>query len=461
MDEKHMSDEDRAQADRARQDKSQADQGQPAESGLTQEEPGQRQPDRSGPEHSLVNSSQPTKTEPMQDGAPSSRPARDERSPNGSGQAQPLQRESEQGQSDQGHAGDPEAGRTQPPDAAKAKPKPKKGKPSFDEFLLDLTDTIKGPSKKDDLPVVMRLLRKGYDGEVQPDHAEKVFDVIKTYSSADRLIVQLTTALPKRPSAIARTVRNRLRLWIEDAIRYPDATPGSDRLFELADWVKTGDRKPKDPEAHRYPDDWIRMAFACLAAEPDLAIRCAAVHRLLEVVARLGNQKAKGAFRTDGTTFLREAGKLISSRTISAGRVAASLQFGYPLEEASRRDRVALSRAREEAAEAEEKSRTLAEKNERLRQQLDDAMNKADSTQRELDETRSELTVQVDRMKDLEHHWETTSEQKLARLRHQVATDLGHDLQEARLALDRDSPNVEMGLNRIRKAETVIRALDT
>ncbi len=190
-------------------------------------------------------------------------------------------------------------------------------------------------------------------------------------------------------------------------------------------------------------------------------VRGQAVHRLLAAIARSGKRDSTGPFRTDCRSFLREARKLISTKKISIGKVAAALQFGNPLEETSRQDRTALSRVREETSEAVEKSRTLTEVNQRLKQQLDDALIRADNTQRELDETRSELTIQSDRLNELEHHWETTSKQRLARLRHQVTSDLGHDLQEARLALDRALPNVEMALNRIRKAEVTIRTLDT
>jgi len=373
--------------------------------------------------------------------------------------SQPTRVRPDRSQSDQGQPGQTQARQIQAPEETGATQK--KRKPSFEEFLADLTDAITRQSDKDDLPAVIRLLMHGYDGEVQPVHAEKVFDAFKNYRSADRLIVQLTTAMPKRPSAIARTVRNRLRSWIGELVRYPAATPGNDRLFELTDWIRAGDTTPRKGESSRYPPDWVRMAFASLTAEPDLPVRSAAVHRLLAAIVTSGNRNTTGLFRTDCQSFLREAGKLISAKTISVGRVTASLQFGNAFEEASRQVQAALSRSREEATEAAERSRTLTEENQRLQQQLDDALSRANRAQRELDQTRSELTVQSDRLKELEHHWETTSEQRLARLRHQVASDLGHDLQEARLALDRDSPNVEMGLNRIRKAEAMIRALDT
>lgn len=336
-----------------------------------------------------------------------------------------------------------------------------KTKPSFDTFLADLTDMIRSESKKDELTAIMRLMKRGYEGDVQPDQADKVFDLVKHYDSADRLAVQLATALPQRPSAIARTIRNRLRSWMKELVGYPVATPGEDRLFELADWINEGDSAQKSEGSLRYPPEWVRMALACLTTESELTLRGVAAHRLLKAFAGEGKPDSTRTFQTDCQGFLKEAGKLISAKTISVGKVAASLQFGHPLEALSRQDRDALSQALLETENAADKLRKLGEEKQRLQEQLEDAQSRVEATQRELDETRTELENQHERLMELEQHWETASEQRLSQLRHQVTSNLGHDLQEARLALDRETPNVEMGLKRIRKVEEMIRAMDT
>lgn len=355
----------------------------------------------------------------------------------------------------------PDANQDKPAEAKVAKegrPRPKrKPKPSFDEFFQNLSETITKESKKDELPSVMRLLKQGFAEEVQPDHAEKVFGLIKEYRSVDRLAVQLATALPPRPSGIARAVRNRLRSCSAELICYPADRPGEDRFFDLASWIKAGNAKPDQLDAPRHPPEWVRMAFTCLATEPDALVRSEAVHRLLTMIARTGKRGQVGSFHTDSQSFLIEVGKLVSAKKISPGKVTSALQFAHPLEEKSQQDQAALSEMRKETDEANEKSCSLIEKNVQLQQQLDSTLICEKELQQQLADTTEQLTLEKDRLNEREKHWEKRSVQDLTRQRHRIVSELGHDLQEARLALDRESPNTEMALNRIRRAEETIR----
>jgi len=70
-----------------------------------------------------------------------------------------------------------------------------------------------------------------------------------------------------------------------------------------------------------------------------------------------------------------------------------------------------------------------------------------------------QVSAEQERARELEKFWEKKSEQELARQRHQIATALAHDLQEACLALDRESPNAAMALNRVPAAHETVRSL--
>ena len=284
--------------------------------------------------------------------------------------------------------------------------------------------------------------------------------MIREYSSADRLAVQLATARPQRPGAIARVVRNRLESWISELIGYPSHQPGEDRFFDLAGWIKAGNTRGEQVEGDRYPPKWARMAFACLATEADTLLRCEAVYKLLTTIGKTGRGGPAREPLADSEGFLREAGKLLSTKKISPGKVVAALQFAHPLEERSREAQTAASEKWKEANEANERSRQLTESNLQLQRQIDSALIRERELQRQLAEAANKLAEEEERIRELEKHWEETSEQNLARQRHKIVSELSHDLQEARLALDRESPNREMALNRIRRAEDTIHRLD-
>jgi len=340
-----------------------------------------------------------------------------------------------------------------PAEAAPSKherPPQNKQRPSFETFIQMLTEAITRGPTKNQLPTVVRLLKRGFTGEVRPDQANQVVELIKDYSSADRLAVQLTIALPQKPSGIARAVLNRLRSWFAELTGYPGEQADQDRLLDLTHWIVAGNQKPESP---RFPADWLRMAFTCLASERDPLVRCEAVYKLLSTIARAAKRDRSGPFSSDSQTFLHEAAQLVSATTIIPRKVAAALQFAHPMEERFRQHEVVAREARSELIDATQKVRTLGEENTKLRQQLELALTRENELRRQSERLAGQVSAEQERTRELEKFWEKKTEQALARQRHELATALAHDLQEARLALDRESPNTGMALNRVRGAE--------
>lgn len=351
--------------------------------------------------------------------------------------------------------GDPAKGKA----ATQDKPKLKNQRPSFEMFVHMLSETLSGGSTKNQLSAVLRLLKRGFDGEVRPEQANKVFDLIKGCSWADRLSVQLTAAHPQKPSGIARAVLNRLRSCFSELTGYPPEQGDKDRLLDLTDWIVAGSQKQNQPETTRFPAEWIRMAFTCLASERDTFVRCRAVYHLLSTIARTGKRDRSGPFSPDSQNFVHEAAQLVSAKAISPRKVAAALQFAHPMEERARQQEAAARDARNASLEATQKARTLAEENTQLRQQLQTALAHTNELRQQSERLAVQVSTEQERTRELEKFWEKRSEQELARQRHQISTALAHDLQEACLALDRETPNAAMALNRVRAAHESIRSL--
>jgi uncharacterized protein YeeX (DUF496 family) len=57
----------------------------------------------------------------------------------------------------------------------------------------------------------------------------------------------------------------------------------------------------------------------------------------------------------------------------------------------------------------------------------------------------------------LDQHWRGVSEQELAKQSGSFRNKVSQELREALLALDRDDPNLEMGLRRLRRIEDILK----
>lgn len=339
----------------------------------------------------------------------------------------------------------------------------KSSKPAFDEFLKSLRDAIEASAKKDVLPKIILTLKKGFAGDLRPDHVDAVVNALAQYRSLDRLGVRLIPDGSSKGGRLLVAVRNRLRSRFADDVAFPQpqgsTAQDADRWSVLMEWIKAGDARRPRPDLPQYPEEWSRKAFVCLASEPDEGLRLGGVNRLLHIIARRSMRGGK-AFHSDSLGFVREASKLVSAAKISIARVASSLQFAHPLEHECQEGRRTASDALQQKEEAVARLTRAQAENDQLNGQLTDALAQNRELQRRLAEVESQLQRERNRSGELEKHWEHESQQLLARQRHLVCSNILHDLQEARLSLDRETPNITMALNRIRQMEDSLRKLE-
>jgi hypothetical protein len=69
----------------------------------------------------------------------------------------------------------------------------------------------------------------------------------------------------------------------------------------------------------------------------------------------------------------------------------------------------------------------------------------------------SEILTLKEQLTLVDRHWEGVSEQQLAKQGGALRTKVQHELREALLALDREDPNVQMALNRLRRIEGIVK----
>jgi hypothetical protein len=66
------------------------------------------------------------------------------------------------------------------------------------------------------------------------------------------------------------------------------------------------------------------------------------------------------------------------------------------------------------------------------------------------------LADAANRYQLLDEHWKRSSAVSMARKVGTLSEEMGHEVQEAILSLDRESPNLIMALNRLRRLQSII-----
>jgi hypothetical protein len=94
---------------------------------------------------------------------------------------------------------------------------------------------------------------------------------------------------------------------------------------------------------------------------------------------------------------------------------------------------------------------------------LDEQLRGANARIAELDALLRQKSDEVEKEKHErrldEEHWHTRSEQRLIKMTNSIATRLSHEIREAKLCLEGDSPNLPWALDRLAQMEEALAKL--
>lgn len=337
--------------------------------------------------------------------------------------------------------------------------KPRRVKPDFPTFLADLKRAVACESRKQRHAFVLRVIKVGYKGSTTPSELDLVFNVLKSGSDSSSLALSiLIAARSKKPAELIRFLRTRFASYARTTIGYPprsDTESQDERRDNLLKWLAAGTAKSGQAKHGNSFSDWERWVLVSLIDEP-LLVRTDSIYALLDYLAgklsHLGSVEARDR-------FAEEVMKLIGAEKINSRRIASGLTLAIGA-------RACSDRLRDELMTAESSLHAEQSRNSDLsnvvKRQVEE-LRAADASIAELKDLLRQKSDEVEKEKQERtldgEHWQTQSQQRLSKMANGISRRLSHEIREAKLCLDGDSPNLQMALDRLAQMEEALAKL--
>lgn len=334
-----------------------------------------------------------------------------------------------------------------PSDAPKAKKRPAKVGPEV--FLANWRSVL--ASEKDPVTRLRPMIRAGFQGEVKGEQVSQLLA-----SLLERPVLTERLALPLaaqerfgKLKPLAGAVLGEVRNAFEKAIGYdPQEFSGYRAPRAVEDWV--AEHAPKAPATER--DSWFRRFVVCLLKESEPKTLLTGLVAASRVWISAKGQKrsneeaafVRGIVLALGTPAIG----LSKLELILAGVAAIDAQFRQMLDRELNLER--QIRSQQDSIEA------LRNQVSGLGGELAEVRTEAEKKAARVAELEQSLAEAGERYNLLDRHWRGVSEQQLAKQSGSFREKVRHEVQEALLALDREGPNVEMALERLRRIEEIV-----
>jgi hypothetical protein len=331
-----------------------------------------------------------------------------------------------------------------------AAPKTKRpAKPDPETFVANWRQALAG--KRDPVPKLRTMVRVGFQGEVNADHVSLLVASLAEYPTvAERLILSL--AVQERFAKLkplARRLLAEFRTSFESGINY-DALEFSGYRAPRAieDWVV--EHAPSSPASER--DSWLRRFAVCLLnnSEPKtVLVGLVAASRKWASSKGLKSASEKASF-VRGIAIALSPPAIGSNKLqlILAGVAAVEEQFRQMLNRELDLER--QMRTQQDNVDALNK-RVLE-----LESSLAEALADGEKKTVRISELEQSLSEAEQRYNLLDRHWRGVSEQELTKQSGSFREKFGQELVEALLALDREYPNLEIVLRRLRRMQEIL-----
>jgi len=307
-------------------------------------------------------------------------------------------------------------------------------------------------SEKDPVIKLRQMIKAGFVGEINGERVSQTVSSLLEAQAypclAERLALSL--ALQERFGRLrplAHRVLEELRTSFRGAIDYDPQEFSSYRGPRgIEEWV--AEHAIKAPPSER--DAWLRRFVICLLKDTEsktLFTGLFAAARILLPAKKPASSEA---------VFMRGLVASLSSPVISTSRLQLILASAISVEaqfQEMLNHGIGLERQIRTQKDSIEK---LGDQVAKLEAELAEARNDGEKKAVRITELERSIQDASERHALLDRHWRGVSEQQLAKQSGSFREKVKHELQEALLALDRQEPNIDMALQRLRRIGEIL-----
>lgn len=331
-------------------------------------------------------------------------------------------------------------------------------KPSYNQFLQDLKVITEDKKIKNPIALIFKHLKRGFQEQVTHQHIEEIVTSLVNgdyfYCLAIKIAISGNSG---RSPAIFKKLTREIKEKIAQQIEFPNEVQihtnhaDSERKEVLESWVRS---QVKDG-ALDY--DWARKAILCLINEDILEKDLEIIQLIVENCVKPKKLQDKKIHVQKPISNYKEYSnqliKLFLSKEVPKGRIANLITF-FTFSKNVNKGLI------DEKSELAERCDNLEYKLNNLKIQFDETKETLEKTAKKktqleslLIEKEHAVKKEQDRYKDLEQYWEKESSTRVAKQKLSFIKDFKHEIQEARLSLEGETPDIAMALSRIKHME--------
>ncbi|MBI1930700.1 hypothetical protein HYR99_41450 [Candidatus Poribacteria bacterium] len=330
--------------------------------------------------------------------------------------------------------------------------KTKSEKLGFNQFLVDLGNALSGKNKGDSIPVVYKLIKKGFKEKVENHHVEEIWNKILNWDHLPRLAMKVAVEVnfSEKPPPLMRRLLYKMRQEIARRADFPFSSfpeiPDLKRKSVLEHWIK------HDSVNEVLDLNWARNAIICLINEKITEDDFNLIHLIVKKCAEKRGDQPNGKY----ADYIKPVGNFFSAQDLSKSKI---LNWLAPLLIFDEKTKVLASKASNlelQLHQSRWESTDLRTELKKTRHELEEARAKVQNLEKEVEFKEHSLAAEKERFEMLDEHWKRKCADELAGQAYSFKKYFAHELQGAKIALGAvhgTVPDVEMALSRIKHME--------
>jgi len=335
-----------------------------------------------------------------------------------------------------------------------------KEKPTYSDFILHLNNALSNTKAKDPVGPVHKIMKRGFQETIFPYHLEEITRNIFLWESFSRLAVKLAIEVNTgRPSGLIRRLMISIRQEAARRSAFPleqvplvTNVPNSERWDILEKWIRSSSWE-ENHDTH-----WLRYAFICITSENPTFEEFLIINLLLEKCCikkkkETDTKKKKAIEPKNYQTFLKQVGGFLAAKKIVTSKINFGMDIHRILKDKFIKLRLNLDTVERDLLREKGRSSELQKQLDETHKDLQGYLEDISRLKKEIGEKDKALDEEKNRFNSLEEHWRRKVERELNGQAYDFKRFFEHEVREARLCLNRESPNIEMALSRIKNME--------